>query len=151
MKGCEKCERPISANKRWCMDCVKEMAQAGVEAREEEPMEETTHIIVKLESKGQEDLYRADGMLVASRQGDMVRFGHDIATAQSRLFLNKEMAAAWLRVVAQIDMYASDGGVALHVVIERGAPASGYIAVFEERDGESLLTLPGKHTQVSLH
>ncbi len=117
-------------------------------------MDETTHIIVKLESKGQEDLYRADGMLVASRQGDMVRFGHDIATAQSRLFLNKELAAAWLRKVAMIDIYAEDAGLPLHSVIEK--PERIFIVEmdvvkFEERDGESLLTLPGKHTQVSLH
>lgn len=151
MKPCEKCTKPISSNKRWCLDCIKEMAQAGVEAREEEPMDETTHIIVKLDSKGQEDLYRADGMLVASRQGDMVRFGHDIATAQSRLFLNKELAAAWLRKVATIDILAAESGVALHAIIECGLPEGHFSAVFEERDGESLLTLPGKHTQVSLH
>ena len=111
-------------------------------------MDETTHIIVKLDSKGQEDLYRADGMLVASRQGDMVRFGHDIATAQSRLFLNKELAAAWLRKVAEIDLMAEDKELPLHAVIECESP---FAATFEERDGESLLTLPGKHTQVSLH
>ena len=150
MKACDKCGRTVSSNKHYCMTCIKEMAQAGVEAKEEEPMDETTHIIVKLDSKGQEDLYRADGMLVASRQGDMVRFGHDIATAQSRLFLNKEMAAMWLRKLAALDIECHDEGVTLHSRIELAWLAR-QVPVIEERDGESLLTLPGKHTQVSLH
>lgn len=149
MKCSKKCGRNVSANKVYCMRCVEEMAQATVEAREEEPMDGITHIITKFASKNQEDLYRADGMLVASRQGDVVRFGHDIATAQSRLFLNADFAAQWLRKLATFDRACEAKGRPLWELIH-SMPKGLAPAAIEERDSESLLTMPGNHTQVRL-
>lgn len=137
------CGRLVSGNKHRCMDCVKEMAHAAVEAKEEDPLEQTTHIITTYDSKDQADLYRADGMLVASRQSDVVRFGYDIATAQSRLFLNVELAKAWLRKLAELDVYASASGVPLAEVVYRYAQVVENVSI-EVRNAESLLTLPGR-------
>lgn len=109
----------------------------------EGPLNETTHIITSYDSKDQEDLYRADGMLVASRQGDVVRFGNDIATAQSRLFLSADKAKAWLRKAAQIDVSASAAGKPLSDVAYNYANISEPVSI-EERNAESLLTLPGR-------
>jgi hypothetical protein len=125
------------------MQCIEEMARSAVEAKEEEPLEQTTHILTKYDSKDQEDLYRADGMMVASRQGDIVRFGHDIATAQSRLFLNVEFSRGWLRKLAQVDAYASRAGVALHEAVYNYAQIEETVSI-EERNAEALLTLPGR-------
>jgi len=125
------------------MECIEQMAARIVDAREEEPLERSTHILTFYDSKDQEDLYRADGMLVASRQADVVRFGHDIATAQSRLFLNVEMAKAWLRKLAEVDSSASAAGVPLHEMVYNYAQLSAQISI-EERNAESLLTLPGR-------
>lgn len=136
------CGRAVSANKRYCMSCIEDIALATVAAKEEEPLNETTHILTTYDSKDQADLYRADGMLVASRQGDLVRFGHDIATAQSRLFLNVDFAKAWLRKLAEVDLKAQADEVPLHECVY----AYGSIhrtAAIEERNAESVLTLPG--------
>jgi hypothetical protein len=51
-----------------------------------------------------EDLYRADGLLVAARQDDVVRFGDDISTAQNRLFIDEETASRFLRRLADVDL-----------------------------------------------
>jgi hypothetical protein len=137
------CGRRVSGNKLRCLRCIEKMAQATVEAKEEEPLENTTHIIMYFDSKDQEDLYRADGMIVASRQGDIVRFGHDIATAESRLFLNKELAKAWLRKLAEVDRIAAQEGLKLHELVNNYASIEAPVSI-EERNAESLLTLPGR-------
>lgn len=137
------CGRLVSGNKHRCMHCIEEMALAAVEAKEEEPLAETTHIITTYDSKDQEDLYRADGMLVASRQGDVVRFGNDIATAQSRLFLNVEASKAWLRKLAQVDVRAAAQGAAMGELAYNYANIAEPVSI-EERNAESLLTLPGR-------
>lgn len=108
-----------------------------------------THILMKFDSKPQEDLYRADGMLVASRQSDMVRFGHDIATAQSRLFLNERTASAFLRLLADVDLIAAADGVNLHERVNGYATAEQLAirlnlkASIEVRNAETLLTVAG--------
>jgi len=135
------CGKVISANKDRCQECIQ-FAAAAAQAKSEHPAAQSTHILTRYDSKDQEDLYRADGMLVASRQSDMVRFGHDIATAQSRLFLNVECAKAWLRKLAEVDLVASGAGVALHEVVY-GYATMTMTAAIEERNAESLLTLPG--------
>lgn len=147
---CERCDKQVSANKRWCKACCEEMGVAVVTQRNEEPMEGITHILMTFDSKPQEDLYRADGMLVASRQADVVRFGHDIATAQSRLFLNEDQAKAWLRRLADVDILAQDLGQPMTDLAwsYQTAPAA---ATIEARNAETLLTLPGKHTSVRMN
>jgi hypothetical protein len=136
------CGKVVSANKDRCQECIQ-LAQAAVEAKSGQPAEASTHILTRYDSKDQEDLYRADGMLVASRQNDIVRFGHDIATAQSRLFLNVPLAKAWLRKLAQVDLAASAAGKPLHELVYNYAALTGDVSI-EERNAESLLTLPGR-------
>lgn len=115
-KRCPGCNRAISINKEECASCIGRKAKE-FEAKAQNPAPGSTHIVVVHESQDQEDLYRADGMLVASRQKDVVRFGHDIGTAQTRLFFNASLAMEWLRKLAQVDIYAHEKGVALHEVI----------------------------------
>src|SRR6185312_14838671 len=112
MTGCERCQKPVSENKRYCRACIEEMAQDAVSAREEEPMENATHILTKYDGTRPdtraaykaEDLYRSNGLLIASRQDDVVRYGDDISTARNHLFLNEETASAFLRRLADVDM-----------------------------------------------
>ena len=138
---CEKgCGRPVSGNKKWCMECIEEAAHAGIQAREEEVQAGSTHVIMQIPSQHQEDLYRADGMLVASRQGDIVRFGHDISTAQNRPFLNEDLAAIWLRKLADVDLVAQAQGVHLHEVANTYASME-HKAFIEERNAERRIVL----------
>jgi hypothetical protein len=102
---CGGCGRLVSREGETCLKCTRNVTALEV-AKQDAPAAHATHILMIHASRKQEDLYRADGMLVASRQDDLVRFGHDIATAQSRLFLNSELAAAWIRRMADIDIEA---------------------------------------------
>jgi hypothetical protein len=135
------CGRVVSGNKLRCADCIVESAHALVNARNEEPLNETTHIIIQTLSQDREDLYRADGMLLASRQGDMVRFGNEPKEAGNRLFLNSEYSAAWLRKVPAMDLHTrKDGRLNVTDAIERD---SADIRVeIEVRDGEHLILQP---------
>lgn len=143
------CGLPVSGNKRWCMTCVELKARASVAAKEEEPMDNTTHILVKKDGVHRggpidgtafksEDLYRADGMLIAARQDDVVRFGRDISTAQSQIFLNGEFAAKFLRRLCDVDLICQVSGEDLKDIIndytsELRCPRA---SVIEERDGD---------------
>lgn len=102
--------------------------------------ETTTHVLVKHRSVDQEDLYRADGMLVASRQQDIVRFGSDISTAQNRPFLNAELASKFVRRMADVDLIAQKEGKPLHAVID-GYPSFPVNSVIEDRDLEAIKNL----------
>lgn len=135
------CGRIVSGNKLRCADCIVESAHALVNARNEEPLKETTHIIMQTKSQDREDLYRADGMLLASRQGDLVRFGNEPKEAGNRLFLNAEFAAAWLRKVPMMDLATrKDGRLNVTDAVERD-PA-GIPVVIEERDAENIILQP---------
>lgn len=135
------CGRIVSGNKLRCADCIVESARALVDARNEEPLEETTHIIMQTLSQDREDLYRADGMLLASRQGDLVRFGNEPKEAGNRLFLNKEFAAAWLRKVPAMDLATrKDGRLNVTDAIER--ESAGIPVVIEERNAENIIIQP---------
>ncbi len=135
------CGRIVSGNKLRCADCIVESAHALVNARNEEPLDHFTHIIIQTLSQDREDLYRADGMLLASRQGDMVRFGNEPKEAGNRLFLNKDFAAAWLRKVPAMDLATrKDGRLNVTDAIERD---SADIRVeIDVRDGEHLIIQP---------
>lgn len=143
------CGRIVSGNKLRCADCIVESAHALVNARNEEPLEETTHIIMRTLSQDREDLYRADGMLLASRQGDMVRFGNEPKEAGNRLFLNPEFAALWLRKVPAMDLATrKDGRLNVTDAIERETAGMTGI-VIEERDAEHIIIQPqGNATSV---
>lgn len=108
-------------------------------------MEGITHIIMITASQDREDLYRADGMLLASRQGDMVRFGNEPKEAGNRLFLNSDFAKAWLRKVPAMDLHTrKDGRLNVTDAIERAT--SGMIGiVIEERDAEHIILQPQGH------
>jgi hypothetical protein len=142
------CGRVVSGNKLRCADCIVESAHALVNARNEEPLEQTTHIIMRTQSQDREDLYRADGMLLASRQGDLVRFGNEPKEAGNRLFLNPEFAALWLRKVPSMDLATrKDGRLNVTDAIERDSAA--IAVVIEERDAEHIIIQPqGNATSV---
>lgn len=142
------CGRVVSGNKLRCADCIVESAHALVNARNEEPLDETTHIIMKTQSQDREDLYRADGMLLASRQGDMVRFGNEPKEAGNRLFLNSDFAALWLRKVPAMDLATrKDGRLNVTDAIER--ETAGIVVLIEERDAEHIIIQPqGNATSV---
>lgn len=142
------CGRIVSGNKLRCADCIVESAHALVNARNEEPLDETTHIIMRTLSQDREDLYRADGMLLASRQGDMVRFGNEPKEAGNRLFLNPEFAALWLRKVPAMDLATrKDGRLNVTDAIER--ETAGIAVLIEERDAEHIIIQPqGNATSV---
>jgi hypothetical protein len=144
------CGRVVSGNKLRCADCIVESAHALVNARNEEPLEETTHIIMKTESQDREDLYRADGMLLASRQGDMVRFGTEPKEAGNRLFLTPAFAAVWLRKVPAMDLHTrKDGRLNVTDAIERACAADSGPVLIEERDAEHIIIQPqGNATSV---
>lgn len=150
------CGRLVSANKHFCMTCVKELARKNVEAREDYPMDDTTHILVKREgvrpdnhqNYKAEDLHRADGLLVASRQDDIVRYGQDISTARNHLFLNEDMARAFLRRLADVDMVCMAQGKQMFECIDNYMNIPTGVAVIEEREGgcETFDTPTGKIT-----
>lgn len=134
------CGRLVSGNKLRCMHCIKEAAQATVEAKEGEPLEDTTHIIMQFESQNREDLYRADdGMLIACRQAEIVRFGTEPKEAANRLFLNAEFASKWLRRLAGFEIVSRKGNLTLASVIETAEPAEVKI---EDRNAEHLISMP---------
>lgn len=137
------CGRRVSANKRFCMTCIERMAHLQAVIRDlknEEPMENCTHILIRhknVNGVDTEDLYRANGMLCASRQKDIVRFGTDISTAQNRPFLNTELASAFMRVMAEVDLKAQEQMLPLHEVIDTYVTLEGEPkAIIEERDAE---------------
>lgn len=133
---CEKgCGRIVSANKSLCLACDRDQT-AFDERKNEQPMEDVTHIIVRHKSVDQEDLYRADGMLVASRQKDIVRFGSDISTAQDRPFLSPELGSQFMKRLADVDLVAAAEGKPIHAVIDR-YPSAPAIANVEYRDLEA--------------
>lgn len=148
---CERgCGKRVSGNKKVCMSCIEELAAVRVTQRNEEPMDNATHIMIVFDTKDkdQDDLYRADGLLVSSRQNDMVRFGHDIATAQTRGFINSTRAKEFIRKVANIDIEAQRRGVGLLTLIEQYAEFQGNGAIIDERNGDSLIVMPGNHSHV---
>ncbi len=138
MKKC-KCGKTISGSKDYCARC------AANEVLGSQPLGDgVTHILVDLASKKQEDLYRADGMLVASRQGDQIHFTEDIATAQHRLFLSDKLASLFLRRVADIDLWAhancqpvvGNKVTGFNDAIFRYAEIPEGVAVIQEMDGD---------------
>ncbi len=153
-KPCDRCGKPVSENKGLCLPCIEETAANIVTAKNEEPMENATHVMINFPAmkefgdKPHRDLYRADGLLVASCHDDRVLFGHDISTAQSRLFLTPEMAVAFLRRMADVDLVCEQDGVALADRVNNYAliPKA---AVIEERDTEpSLIVAPGNRSLI---
>lgn len=104
-------------------------------------MKETTHVLLVHHTMDSEDLYRADGMLVASRQKDLVRFGHDISTAQNRPLLNADLAKAWLRKLAEVDVVAARESLPIYQVVDR-YPSINEDVVIEERDIETRVIQP---------
>jgi hypothetical protein len=138
------CGRRVSANKRYCTRCIEEMAVDAVNAREEKPMDKATHIISKYNGTRPdnratykaEDLYRADGLLIASRQDDVVRYGTDISTARNHLFLNEECASKFLHRLADVDMLCQRDAVELRERIDMypSLDQCPRVAVIEERD-----------------
>lgn len=140
------CNHQVSDNKERCADCLVEAAHALVNARNEEPMDDVTHIIMTTASQDREDLYRADGMLLASRQGDLVRFGNEPKEAGNRLFLNTDYAKAWLRKVPMMDLATrKDGRLNVTDAIERDSAALGAQIKIEERDAENIIIQPQGH------
>jgi hypothetical protein len=138
------CGRTVSGNKLRCADCIIESAHALVNARNEEPLDGITHIIMITASQDREDLYRADGMLLASRQGDLVRFGNEPKEAGNRLFLNSDFAKAWLRKVPMMDLATrKDGRLNVTDAIER--ESAGIPVLIEERDAEHIIIQPQGH------
>lgn len=113
-------------------------------------MDNATHVMIVFDTpdKDQDDLYRADGLLVSSRQNDMVRFGHDIATAQTRGFINPTRAKEFIRKMANVDIEAQRRGVNLLTIIEQYAEFQVNGAVIDERNGDSLIVMPGSHSHV---
>lgn len=158
------CEATVSGNKSYCATCQAARDLHNVTGDGVTPG--TTHIINNFQLSGQDSeyLFRADGMLVAVRHADSVKFGNDIPTMQSRNFMTAKMAAAWLRIVADADLVAEQEGrplVGEPIVTEMGIARvhSGYLwnygkypnaAVIECRDlerddtGKARLVLPGK-------
>ncbi len=154
MKPCETCGKPVSGNKRWCMNCIEQTAAAIVNAKTEEPMDNATHVIInwppakEFGDKPHWDLYRADGMLVASTHADRVIFGHDINTCQTRLFLTVELAHAFLKRMADIDIICGRDGVGLADRIH-AYPSIPVAAVIDERDTDpSLIVVVGNRTLI---
>ena len=133
------CGKTVSREGETCLDCTKNI-MAMDQAKQEPVQGPCTHILMIHASRKQEDLYRADGMLVASRQEDVVRFGHDIATAQSRLFLNVESAQAFIRKMADLDIEAEGMGEPVFRLVYgySKVPAR---ATIEERDIEKRVDL----------
>ncbi len=147
---------PISGNKEYCDDCVKslnaeaDLADSFNEVSGVAPREGATHILMCMPSRDQEFLYRADGMLCSTRHKDKVLFGDDIATMQSRLFMNIDSAKAWIRRIADVDLYAENRGERLgfHLEDYRKIPVA---AVIEERDGESMVVLAHDGAERRIH
>lgn len=136
------CGRRVSGNKFRCMSCIEEAAAATVTAKKDEPLEKTTHIIMQFASQNREDLYRADGMLLASRQGEMVRFGMEPKEAGNRFFLSSDFAGAWLRKLAGLEMFTrKDGRLSLQDVVYREDVDLSEISI-EERNAEHLIHMP---------
>lgn len=136
------CGRRVSANKDTCFVCADDVKT--VSEAKERPIDATkTHILVRHKTVDQTDLYRIDGLIVASQQKDLVRFGSDISTAQNRLFFNAETARAWLRRLADVDLHAAADGVPLHTIVDT-YPAIDQKATFDEHDleKEAGLVLP---------
>lgn len=134
------CGRQVSASRTHCLACVEHEARVEV-TRKEEPLKETTHVLLVHHTMDSEDLYRADGLLVASRQKDLVRFGSDISTAQNRPLLNSDLAKAWLRKLAEVDVVAARESLPIHQVVDR-YPSINEEVVIEERDIETRVIQP---------
>lgn len=111
-----------------------------------------------------EDLYRADGLLVAARQDDVVRFGDDISTAQNRLFFDEETAARFLRRLADVDLVCMAQSEPMHKLIyiyadevkcPRAAvidPQTGSEKEIHRADGSRvMLATPGNMHSIKLH
>ncbi len=123
---------------------------------------DATHLLIRV-GKDNDDLYRADGMLICARQADAVHFGNDVSTFHTRRFLSWKQAAEFVRVVADMDILSQERGltddagfmklVANYRFEQRLAAAESRNlpkAVIEDRDGECLLSLPGRTTGVDL-
>lgn len=114
------CGRTVSHKDATCLEC--KMNQEKLDSVCSQPVDPgATHIIVthKEGDVDVEDLYRANGMLCASRQKDVVRFGTDISTAQNRPFLNATLASAFLVVMAEVDLKAQEQMLPIHQVIDQ--------------------------------
>lgn len=139
------------------MDCIEELAQKNVDAREEEILAGVTHIIESRDYSREgeaataraRDLYRADGMLIGSQQGDIVRYGDDIGTAKNHMFRTDADAQAWLRRLADIDCYAQDIEKPMHECIYDQVPR-GLAKVQEIDGGVKVLAGPNMVKPVSL-
>ncbi len=174
MKLCEKCnDRPISENKSWCLQCIEEAAANNVSVRDEPAAEGATHILVSrngvmTDDKGRSagfkahDLYRADGLLIASRQDDIVRYGDDISTARNHIFLNDASALAFLKRLADVDLVCQREGVFIHtrVYIYANPELCPVAAVFDARteddievqgpNGKIVLATPGNRHSLKM-
>lgn len=129
-KQCPGCGVPISGSKETCQACgevreeIREKVNRGVPAG-------VTHVILRHESIGLEELYRADGMFVGGRKNDKIHFGEDIATSQSRFFLNNDLASQYVLTLAHIDLVAQKQGKPLIELVRAYGP-HGTIALDEE-------------------
>ncbi len=137
------------------MTCIEEMAANIATNRNEEPMDNATHVMLRFSAqpkKEQDELYRADGMLIACRQGERVSFGNDIATAQTRTFMSFDSAYMFLRRMADLDLIAGSEKTPIALLVD------GYLdlerfpvaAVIDERNAESLISMPGKHSGIDM-
>lgn len=89
-----------------------------------------THIVVKYSSQNSEILFRAfDGIAIAQQKNAVLVYGEDPNKKQSRVFIDPEHARRFLREkVAADDL--------------KNIPSGGTDVVIEDRDGESILTMP---------
>ncbi len=173
MERCQNgCGRVVSANKLYCMECIEIMANDVVQSKDEPMDPRTTHIIERYSSSRPdtratykaEDLYRVDGLLIASRQDDVVRYGDDISTARNHLFMNEETASKFLHRLADVDMICQRDGVHLRERIYQYTnpelcPHAALIHMLEggvkevetAGGGKVRLALPGNMHSVKLH
>ena len=153
------CGARISFGHTMCLACSQMKQVQEQKQREHDEMRKavteesialgTTHIIMAFRSQSREDLYRADGMLLASRQGEVVRFGMEPKEAGTRLFLNADFASAWLHKLAGMEMLTRKGTLSLSDAVEKEIQAEVFI---EYRDAEKLIVMPtGGPVQVLRH
>lgn len=145
------------------MECIEKNAAAGATARQDIPAEGVTHIMVNrlgvmTDASGvghgykASDLYRVDGLLIASRQDDIVRYGDDISTARNHLFLNDDCALIFLRRLADVDLVCQRDCVFLHerIYIYANEDKCPRAAIIEPRDGDMLEVAGPKDSKVIL-
>lgn len=89
-----------------------------------------THVILNFRDKDTSTLCRlSDGMALAGREKCKVAFGEDPRAQQQRVFMTKEHAMNFLRVVADIDYR--------QIMLNAGHPEDAiYTSRVETRDGD---------------